>query len=348
MTTALTAVLFLLSLFGMAEQGHRGTPPPLDLSGGVLGVWMHDDLGCTILFHHPHSAFPDSELSRTGVRKTVIVRRKVKGKVVRRPEIRVAIPPAAFRDDRVLVFVPDGFCATQPVRLVVFFHGWKQRITTPDPVTEDLHLREIVASAPGNPILIVPQGPVDAASSRFGGLESVSGLTEFLQDLDGLLPPLPMDSPPSCFVAEAGTSLLAGHSGGGNPIDLILMDGADRALGRGGQASVRELWVWDRIDTVVLLDATYDGLDVLGDWWRGRSGRILKSYFLAGTATESVSRGLADLARACPDRCRDLDIEGIRLLDLPRERQATAHHDLPAMRMGKALGETPGHTALRP
>jgi hypothetical protein len=347
MNPTLTALLILLSLFGMADQGTGATLPPLDLSGKVLGAWMYDDLGCTILLNHPHSAFPDSELSRTGVRKTVMVRRKVKGKVVRRPELRVAIPPAAFRDDRVLVFVPSGFSATQPVRLLVFFHGWKQRITAPNPVTEDLHLREIVASAPGNPILIVPQGPVDAATSRFGGLESVSGLTEFLQDLDGLLPPLPTKSLPGCLISEASTILLAGHSGGGSPIDLILMDGADRDLDREGPASTAELQVWDRVNTLVLLDATYDGLDVLREWWRTRPGRTLKSYFLVGTSTGPVSQGLMGLARERPDRWQDLDIEGIRLVDLPPERQATAHHDVPAMRMARALGDTPGRTAGR-
>jgi hypothetical protein len=347
MSPTLTALLFLLSVFGMADQGNRGTPPPLDLSGRVLGAWMHDDLGCTILLHHPHSAFPDSEFSRTGVRKMVMVRRKIKGRMVRRPEVRVVIPPAAFRDDRVLVFVPSAFSTTRPARLLVFFHGWKQRITTPDPVTEDLHLREIVASAPGNPILIVPQGPVDASSSSFGGLESVSGLTEFLLDLGELLPPLSSDPAPGCLITDADAILLAGHSGGGQPIDLILMDGAGRALDREGPASVAERWVWDRINTVVLLDATYDGLDVLREWWRGRPGRILKSYFLVGTSTASVSRGLSALASECPERGQDLDIEGIRLVDLPPESQPTAHHDVPAKWMGRALGDTPGHSAGR-
>lgn len=346
-TQALTTLTVLLSLFGMADQGHSGTLPPLDLSGKVLGVWMHDDLGSTILLNHPHSAFPDSELARTGVQKTVMARRRVKGRMVRRPELRVTIPAAAFRDDRVLVFVPSGFSSAKPVCLLVFFHGWKQRITTPNPVTEDLHLREMVASAPGNPILIVPQGPLDAASSRFGGLESVSGLTEFLQDLDGLLPPLPADSLPGCLIAEAGTILLAGHSGGGNPIDLILMDGADRALDRGGSASEAELQVWERMNTLVLFDATYDGLDVLREWWRARSGRVLKSYFLVGTATDPVSRGLSELGRECPDRWGELDIEGIHLRDLPAEGQATAHHDMPSIRLPRALGDTPGHAATR-
>lgn len=343
MTPPLTALLFLLFLSGMADPGPRGTPPALDLSGKVLSAWMQDDLGCTILLHHPHSAFPDSELALTGVRKTVLVRRKVHGKVVRRPELRVAILPTAFRDDRVLVFVPSGFSATQPIRLVVFFHGWKQRITTPNPVTEDLHLREIVASAPGNPILIVPQGPVDAPTSRFGALESVSGLTVFLQELDDLLPPLPGNVQPGRFLAEAGTILLAGHSGGGKPIELIVMDGADRALDRGCPASAEDLRVWDRISTLVLLDATYDGLDVLREWWRARPGRVLKSYFLVGTPTGGVSQGLSGLADACPDRREDLDIEGIRLGDLPPESRTTAHHDVPANWMGRALGDMPGH-----
>jgi hypothetical protein len=348
MIPPLTILLLLVSLFGMAGHGNGRSLPSLDLSGKILSAWMQDDLGYTIILKHPHSAFPDSELARTGVQKTVMVRRKVKGKVVRRPELRTSIPPAAFRDDRVLVFVPSSFSATQPVRLLVYFHGWKQRITTPNPVTEDLHLRETVASAPGNPILIVPQGPLDASTSRFGALESVTGLTVFLRDLDRLLPPLPADSLPDCLFSEAGTILLAGHSGGGYAIDLILADGAERALGQEGPASVPELQVWDRISTVVLLDATYDGLDVLRDWWRARPGRNLKSYFLVGTPTDPVSRGLAALARECPDRAQDLDVEGIRLADLPADRQGTAHHDLPVMRMGRALGGTVGHSARQP
>src|SRR5512140_3724013 len=182
MSSVLTALFLLWPLIPMS--GPNELPmAPLDLSGRTLSRWMQDSLGCTIIVRHPHAAFPDGYFSHYGVKRRVPVRRRIHGKLVSRSELRLVIPPAAFQDNRVLVFVPAGYRTDAPSRLLIFFHGWNARITDPGAITEDLQLRSTVAAARGNPVLIVPQGPVNAPASSFGRLESVAGLTKFLADL---------------------------------------------------------------------------------------------------------------------------------------------------------------------
>ena len=320
-----------------APLDHRGLPP-LDLSGRTLGRWMQDSLGLTIVVHHPGAPYPDGLFSRKGVLRSFVTRTKVRHRIVTHTERRLVAPPEAFRDDHVLVFLPTGFCPDAAASVILFFHGWNSAVVGSTPICEDLQLRATVAGAGGNYILVVPQGPLNAPASSFGRLELIWGLTDFMDELPDLLPPLPGDDGSgNAWLRNAGEIVLAGHSGGGNPIMMLVMDAADRDLDGQGEATPQERAVWSKVRRLIFLDATYDGLDPIGAWWAAREGRIIQSYFLKGTGTAEVSEGFAALAAQHPERREQMEIEGIRPEDLPPEEQETAHHDMPRRRFPQAL-----------
>lgn len=321
---------------------HSRHPAAMDLSGQTEGRWMRDSKGLTALFHHPDSAFPDGELSRTGITKQVVRRRKVKGHWVKRARTVHVARAKAFRDNRVLVHFPANLNWQEPIQLLVFFHGWNSAVAGDEPISEGLHLRETVACADRNTILVLPQGPLRAPSSSFGKLRTVAGLARFIQGLEAVLPPQPTGAPAAKdWISRIDRIVLAGHSGGGSSIAHLLNEGGQRGLDA-GKGTDAERWVWDRLRTVVLLDATYGGLASFERWWLARSGRVLNSYFLEGTGTAPTSHSLAALALAHPGHEGSMDIEGIRVADLPGPIASAPHFRIPWYRLWRGLDASDG------
>lgn len=153
-------------------------------------------------------------------------------------------PASKYQDSTVGVFVPKGFAAGSTVDFVVHFHGHNNHVSQ---VFSQFDLRREMADSGLNAVLLVPQGPYDAADSGDGKLEHDPGaldrmLSEALAFLmaEGKVP----------AGATVGKVALTAHSGGYLVTHSI--------LGRGD--------LKDHVTDVLLFDATYGGLDHFADW----------------------------------------------------------------------------------
>ncbi|HEY3448189.1 MAG TPA: hypothetical protein VGK67_17670 [Myxococcales bacterium] len=109
------------------------------------------------------------------------------GRVPMGAEATVAMPSAPFpdgsapwSDDRVNIFVPDGFRDLGTVDLVVHFHSFNTTLASTLPFSR---YREHLYASGANAILVVPQGPVDAPSGNFGKLMRPGGLAALLDEV---------------------------------------------------------------------------------------------------------------------------------------------------------------------
>jgi hypothetical protein len=103
----------------------------------------------------------------------------------------VAMPAApypdgasAYTDPSVRVFLPDGYRDRGAQDVVLHFHGFNATVAE----TLGSHLfQEHVYASGANAVLVVPQGPVNAASGDFGKLMSPGGLAHLLTEVMILL-----------------------------------------------------------------------------------------------------------------------------------------------------------------
>ncbi len=93
-------------------------------------------------------------------------------------------PSGSWTDRSVHVFVPDGYTPREAVDFVVHFHGHYATLASTLP--DHLYREQLWASG-ANLVLVVPQGPVSAASGNFGKLMSPDGLVALLDDVSALL-----------------------------------------------------------------------------------------------------------------------------------------------------------------
>jgi len=120
----------------------------------------------------------------------------------------------AWSDDRVNVFVPDGYLDRGPVPYVVHFHGHNTTLAATLPAHK---YREQLWASGVNAILVTPQGPVEAASGNFGKLMDAGGLAAMLRDVTAILYRDQLVRTP-----KAGDLVLTEHSGGYQAVALNL------------------------------------------------------------------------------------------------------------------------------
>jgi hypothetical protein len=209
---------------------------------------------------------------------------------------------APYEDRSVFAFVPSYHRVGRGhgVSIVTHFHGHN---TTAERALVAHELREQLFDSKQNAVLLVPQGPVLAADSSCGKLESPGGFARMLAEALGVLHGADVTSAlgKSGLGAAAmrlDTVCISAHSGG--------YHAAAACLKHGGV----------EVNEVYLFDALYAEYDVFRDWVIAGKGRAmhhrhkLMSYYGAGAATESESlRLLADLERAGV-RCAFERIEG--------------------------------------
>lgn len=189
-----------------------------------------------------------------------------------------------YVDDSVGIVVPAGYRPGARLDVVVHFHGHRNHV---ERVLEHFRLPAELRASGLNAVLIVPQGPRDAPDSGFGRLEEAGGLPALVNDVaallakEGIVP-----------AAEAGAIVLTAHSGGY----------------RAAAACVADPAVAGRITDVLLLDATYGGLERFADWCGGDAGRRLVSLYTEHLADENEAlrrllgdRGVPVATRAGPD-----------------------------------------------
>ena len=207
-----------------------------------------------------------------------------------------------YRDDTVIVFVPEHFRfrESEGAAVLVHFHGHN---TTAERAIDAHALREQLADSKQNAILVVPQLATMAADSSCGKLETPGGLLRLLGEAlttaavvgRGVLgdSAIPRD-------ARLGTVCMSAHSGGYHAAASSL---------RVGGVDVRELY---------LFDALYAEADAFRDWVMARRGESLHrrhklvSYYTEGGTTEAASDALrAALERAnvlCEHETREGDL----------------------------------------
>jgi hypothetical protein len=193
-------------------------------------------------------------------------------------------PGAPYRDDTVIVFVPEHFRYRdeEGVATLVHFHGHS---TTAERAMVAHELREQFADSQQNALLVVPQLAVLASDSSCGKLESPGALARLLEDaIASASREAHATLGDTAFPSDArlGTVCIGAHSGGYHAAACCL---------RAGGADVRETY---------LFDALYAELDTFRDWVVSRRGEPLHerhklvSYFTEGGTTEANSRALRD------------------------------------------------------
>ncbi|MEO7331131.1 MAG: hypothetical protein ABI193_21320, partial [Minicystis sp.] len=119
-----------------------------------------------------------------------------------------------FTDARVQVFLPEGYRDRGEQDMVVHFHGHS---TTLEATLVAHRYRQHLYASGANAVLVVPQGPVEAASSDFGKLMNPGGLSALLREVQVLLYREGKIAAP-----RLGQLALTSHSGGYQAVALNL------------------------------------------------------------------------------------------------------------------------------
>jgi hypothetical protein len=182
---------------------------------------------------------------------------------------------ASYTDASVWVFVPHYVRSRkgEATAALVHFHGHN---TSAERALTAHRLREQLVDSKQEAVLIVPQGPLFAADSSAGKLESPGGLARLLEEVFAVLQrPVVAARLGKARPSRAyGRVVVSAHSGG--------YHAAAQSVKHGGVA----------INEVYLFDALYAEADVFRDWvlaGRGKSQRErhkLVSYVTPFAATE--------------------------------------------------------------
>lgn len=112
----------------------------------------------------------------------------------------------AWNDTTVLVAVPSSFVGGPSTNVVTHLHGFNATI----PATSDAQaLVPLMAASGRDAVLVVPQGPVNAASGDFGQLVQPGGHADLVRDVISVLYRDGLTS-----WARTGEQVLTAHSGG--------------------------------------------------------------------------------------------------------------------------------------
>lgn len=238
--------------------------------------------------------------ARTSTGKLKSATREAHGTTLRLALDNAPFPCAGsqYFDPTVIVFVPDSFRPEGSGRrrrhadrrgsvpLLVHFHGHR---TSAERALLSHELREQLIDSKQNAILVVPQGPLMAADSACGKLETPHGLSRMLNEVLDTLAAEAASILGPAGVSEndqLGTVCLSAHSGGYHAAAACL---------RHGGVEVNEVY---------LFDALYGEADTFRDWVIAGKGKLLRqrhklvSYYGAGT-TQVFSQWLrAELAKA--------------------------------------------------
>jgi hypothetical protein len=174
---------------------------------------------------------------------------------------------AAFTDPSVRVFLPEGYRDRGAQDVVVHFHGWNTTLAST--LASHLYQQHLYASG-CNAVLVVPQGPVDAASGDFGKLMTRGGLSRLLTQVMVLLYREGKITHP-----VRGDVVLTAHSGGYQAVAA--------SLDPGNQGP--------RVAQVDLFDALY-GYDTVFQAF-ALAGGTLRSNYTEGGGTFDVHQNVA-------------------------------------------------------
>lgn len=162
-----------------------------------------------------------------------------------------------YIDSTVGVFIPAGVKLGGKVNFVVHFHGHNNHV---EQVFSQFDLQREMKDSGLNAVLVVPQGPRDAADSGDGKLQhDPNGLENLINETLEFLAKSGKFA--SGVKPSIGRIALTAHSGGYLVTSSIL---AKKELA-------------DHITDVILFDASYGGLPAIADWCKADHRRRLIS-----------------------------------------------------------------------
>jgi hypothetical protein len=162
-----------------------------------------------------------------------------------------------YTDSTVAIFIPPSYRPADAVDYVVHFHGHNNHVAK---VIPQYHLAEQFTEAKLNAILIVPQGPRDAADSGGGKLELDDG--GFARLVDEITHFLAAENKIPA-TAKVGRIALSTHSGGYKVTAAILDHGG----------------LPDHVTDVLLLDSSYGSLESFAKWAAASPSHRLVSLY---------------------------------------------------------------------
>jgi hypothetical protein len=171
-----------------------------------------------------------------------------------------AFGPEHYRDSTIGIVIPKSYKPGDRVDLVVHFHGHRNHV---DNVLTKFQMVDQLGKSQRNAILIVPQGPRDAADSGFGAMEDAGGFEAMVREVIAFL-----HAEKKIQTTRVGHITLTAHSGGYNAVSAICAKGG----------------LDDHITDVLLFDASYGGLERYADWIAVGKNRRLVSIFTAHLA----------------------------------------------------------------
>jgi hypothetical protein len=211
-----------------------------------------------------------------------------------------------YSDNTVALFIPKGFNETGAIDLVVHFHGWRNNVAG---VLKHYQLIEQLTASGRNAVLVVPQGPKDAADSFGGKLEDPDGFKRFMAEVTATLR---QKSALQRKDFTLGKIVLSGHSGGYQVIASILDHG-------GLTEHIQEVW---------LFDALYAQTDKFLAWTDRRQGRLIDIYTEHGGTREETDRMMAILKQGGTQFLAGKE-SGINLASLPSKDPIFLYSELP-------------------
>jgi hypothetical protein len=170
-----------------------------------------------------------------------------------------------FNDNRVLLYLPQGFDIRKPALIVVFFHG--NGATLSRDVLDRQQVAAQLAAANVNAVLVAPQFAIDAADSSAGRFWQYGVFKKFVEESARKLAMQYHDKRVEGAFGQSKVALVA-YSGGYLPAAWSL------AVGQIGS----------RLQGVVLLDAMYGHIDKFAAWIERARG----AAFFFSTYTEST------------------------------------------------------------
>ncbi len=176
-----------------------------------------------------------------------------------------------YSDSTVAIFIPKDLKPASKVDFVIHFHGWRNSVTN---VLRHYELIDQLAASGRKAILVVPQGPLNAADSFGGKLEDIGGFDRFMNDV------LDVVHHETKFTkAQPRTIILSGHSGGYHVISAI--------VGQTNQFPVNEVW---------LFDALYGQTEKFTGWFeRNPKARLMDIYTENGGTKKETENLMANL-----------------------------------------------------
>lgn len=176
-----------------------------------------------------------------------------------------------YNDSSVAIFIPKNFTQARKIDIVVHFHGWFNNI---DSTLQQYRLIEQFVESGKNAILVVPEGPKNAADSFGGKLEDKDGFKKFIDEVIAFLV-----QQKKVKATRIGDIILSGHSGGYHVMSYILMQGG----------------MPDHVKEVYLLDALYGETEKYSYWLDHYKGKMVNIYTDSGGTKYETEILMADL-----------------------------------------------------